>query len=78
MQKENRKLEYKEIITKKYLKTVSAFANYNDGEIIFGISDDYRVIGIENSISACLTIENQINDLLGLADAPEEEYQIII
>ena len=74
MQKENRKLEYKEIITKNYLKTVSAFANYNDGEIIFGISDDYRVIGVENSIAACLTIENQINDSI----KPRPDYDLKI
>ena len=48
MEKENKFLEYKEQITKTYLKTVSAFANYNDGEIIFGVSDDYKVVGIKN------------------------------
>ena len=47
MQKENKRLEYKETISKTYLKTVSAFANFNDGEIIFGITDDYRVVGID-------------------------------
>ena len=55
-------LEYKETVSKSYLKTVSAFANVNDGRIIFGISDDGRVVGIKKSIEACLNIENQIND----------------
>ena len=40
MDKENRQLEYKEALTKQYLKTVSAFSNYDGGNIIFGISDD--------------------------------------
>lgn len=62
MQKENRQLEYKEIISRTYLKTVSAYANYHGGEIIFGITDDHRVIGIENPVEECLNIENQIND----------------
>ena len=38
-------LEFKEKITKTFLKTVSAFSNYNDGKIIFGINDDGDPIG---------------------------------
>ena len=60
--RETKDLEYKETISKSYLKTVSAFANFNDGTIIFGISDDGRVVGIKNPIEECLNIENQIND----------------
>ena len=45
-----------------YLKTVSAFANYNDGEIVFGVTDDLNVIGVDNPTEECLNIENQIND----------------
>lgn len=62
MKKENRYLEYEQEITKKYLKTVSAFANFNNGEIIFGITDDYKVVGIDKPEEECLNIENQIND----------------
>lgn len=62
MEKENKTLEYKEMVSKNYLKTVSAYANYNDGVIIFGISDDYRVVGIANPEAISLDIENQIND----------------
>lgn len=62
MDKENKSLEYKETISKTYLKTVSAFSNYGDGSIIFGISDDYKIIGIKNPTAECLNIENQIND----------------
>ena len=74
MLKENKNLEYKEIVSKTYLKTVSAFANYNDGEIIFGITDDYKVVGIENPKDVCLNIENQINDSI----KPRPEYSLII
>ena len=74
MQKENKKLEYKETISKSYLKTVSAFANYNDGEIVFGVTDDYKVIGIENPNSECLNIENQINDSI----KPRPDYTLKI
>ena len=35
MKRNNNSLEYKMELSKSYLKTVSAFANYNDGEIIF-------------------------------------------
>lgn len=62
MQKENKQLEYKREVSKSYLKTVSAFANYYDGEIIFGIDDGLNVLGIENPTDTCLDIENQIND----------------
>lgn len=34
VKKENKNLVYKKEVSKTYLKTVSAFANYNDGEII--------------------------------------------
>lgn len=74
MQKENKKLEYKEIISKTYLKTVSAFANYNDGEIIFGVTDDYKAIGIKDPNEECLNIENQINDSI----KPRPDYTLKI
>lgn len=38
--KESRNLEFKEQVTKTFLKTVSAYANYGAGEIRFGIKDD--------------------------------------
>ena len=46
--KEHRELEFKESITNTFLKTVSAFANYGSGKIIFGISDDVaaQMIGV--------------------------------
>lgn len=61
--RENKQLEFKEnISTNTYLKTISAFANYDGGKIIFGISDNGVIRGIDNPIQACLDIENKIND----------------
>lgn len=70
----NKKVVYKKEVSKTYLKTVSAFANYNDGEIIFGITDDFDVVGIDNPIEACLNIENQINDSI----KPKPDYSLKI
>ncbi len=60
--KESKTIEFKEIITNSFLKTVSAYANYATGEIIFGISDDGSIKGIDNPEKSCLDIENKIND----------------
>ena len=41
IKKENKHLELKENIdSNTFLKTISAFANYGDGKIIFGVADD--------------------------------------
>lgn len=65
MKRESFNLEYKEKVTKTFLKTVSAFANYNDGKIIFGIRDkDYKVTGVNNYKEELLKIENMINDTI--------------
>lgn len=61
--RENKTLEFKEnITTSSFLKTVCAFANYNNGKIIFGISDDGTIKGIDDPVRACLDLENKIND----------------
>lgn len=69
--RESRTLEYKEVPEsgknadfKSYLKTVSAYANYVTGDIIFGVSDDRIVKGVKNAEQFSLNIENQINDNL--------------
>lgn len=38
--RETKDLEFKEQVSKTFLKTVSAFANYGTGEIKFGIKDN--------------------------------------
>lgn len=62
--KEEKTIEFKQEFTPSFLKTVSAFANYDDGEIIFGISDDGEVVGIKNIDQLKLAIENAINDTI--------------
>lgn len=63
-EREEYNLEFKEKISKTFLKTVSAFSNYNNGKIIFGISDDGHVTGLDVADEECLKIENMINDSL--------------
>ncbi|MCD8027295.1 MAG: putative DNA binding domain-containing protein [Erysipelotrichaceae bacterium] len=61
--RETKILEFKENEnTNTFLKTVSAFANYLEGDIIFGVSDNGNIVGINNPEEACLNIENKIND----------------
>lgn len=68
-------LEFKEEVSKTFLKTVSAFANYNDGEVIFGIDDDGKVVGVkENPKEEAIRIENMINDSI----SPIPYFQIIM
>ena len=47
--KETRCLEFKATITNTFLKTVSAYSNFGDGEVLFGINDDGSICGIENA-----------------------------
>jgi len=70
--KESKELEYKETITNTFLKTVSAFANYNGGTIIFGVDDNGKVVGLENLDQQRLDIENRINDSI----KPKPDYSI--
>lgn len=72
--RETRYLEYKEKITNTFLKTVSAFANYGSGEILFGIADDGTTVGIKDPKRACLDIENRINDSID----PVPEYTLSV
>ena len=60
--RETKNLEFKKEITNTFLKTVSAYANYGDGDIKFGVNDNGEECGIENPQKACLNIENKIND----------------
>lgn len=62
MFRENAQMEFKEQITNTFLKTVSAFANYNGGTILFGVKDDGTTLGMQDPIQNCLTIEQKIDD----------------
>lgn len=62
MQRETNNLEYKSEVNKGFLKTVSAYANFGAGRIVFGVDDDGSVTGLADPRQACLDIENRIND----------------
>lgn len=72
--KESKSLEFKSSITNTFLKTVSAYSNFGDGEIIFGINDDGTICGIENAEYVRLDIENKINDSI----SPKPDFELII
>ena len=71
---ETRTLEFKEKITNTFLKTVSAFSNYNGGTILFGVDDNGNVKGLPDVKQACLDIENKINDSI----SPQPNYTLEI
>lgn len=72
--KENKYLEFKSEITNTFLKTVSAFSNFGDGKILFGVDDDGSICGISNLEKACLDIENKINDSI----SPKPDFELSV
>ena len=69
---ETRTTEFKETITNTFLKTVSAFSNYDGGEIFFGIDDNGNIKGLSDVRQACLDIENKINNSI----SPQPDYTL--
>lgn len=72
--RETRTLEFKETITNTFLKTVSAFSNYDGGTVLFGVDDDGNIKGLQDVKQACLDIENKINDSI----TPQPDYTLEI
>ena len=72
--RETRILEFKETITNTFLKTVSAFSNYDGGTILFVVDDDGNVKGLPDVKQAFLDIENKINDSI----SPQPNYTLEI
>lgn len=70
--RETKRTEFKETITNTFLKTVSAFSNYEGGEIFFGIDDEGNMKGLPDAKQACLDIENKINDSI----TPQPNYTL--
>ena len=70
--RETRTLEFMETITNTFLKTVSAFSNYDGGTILFGVDDDGNIKGLPDVKQACLDIENKINDSI----TPQPDYTL--
>ena len=74
MNQETSTLEFKERLTNSFLKTVSAFANYDGGTVLFGADDDGRSVGLDDPKQACLSIENKINDSI----SPQPDYSLTV
>lgn len=72
---ESKFLEFKEALSNSIFKSISAFANFHDGEIIIGVKDDGTVIGLENISEIKLDIENAIND--SILPRPYYEFSIL-
>lgn len=72
--RETKKLELKENISNTFLKTVTAFANYDGGKVIFGVADNGEVIGLSDTTESALVIEQKINDSI----SPKIDYSINI
>lgn len=72
--RESKQLEFKEKLTNTFLKTVSAYANYNGGSIIFGVDDTGKIVGLDDLEDTRLSIENKINDSI----SPQPDYKIIL
>ncbi|MGX7348392.1 AlbA family DNA-binding domain-containing protein [Aerococcus vaginalis] len=53
---------------------MSAYANYNDGTILFGVDDNGCSLNLEDLNTIALNIENKINDSI----TPRPEYQLEI
>lgn len=70
--KENKNLELKEEITNTFLKTVSAFSNYDGGIILFGVNNEGKITGLADARQKCLDIENKINDNI----SPQPDYSL--
>ncbi len=69
---EGKQVEFKREYTRSILKTISAFSNYHDGEIIIGIDDDLNIVGVDDPIALKLNLENAINDNI----VPRPYYEI--
>ena len=70
---ESRQRELKKEYTDTILKTVSAFANYDGGQIVIGIDETNKeLINLNDCVSFKLKIENKINDSI----TPRPRYDI--
>ena len=72
--RESKQLEFKSQVTATFLKTVSAFANYNGGSILFGVDDNGYSVGLRDPVAACLDIENRVNESI----SPRPDYSLEI
>ena len=63
---ESQTIEFKQIWKDDYLKTICAFANSNGGDLYIGISDNKKLINVNNIESLVEILPNKINNRLGI------------
>ncbi|NMA04823.1 MAG: AAA family ATPase [Acholeplasmataceae bacterium] len=73
--KETYNLEFKEIVNKTFLKTVSAFANYNNGSILFGITDDGKAKGFNKD--ELKSLKEKIENLINTTITPKPFFRLL-
>ena len=78
-QPEGKTLEFKRDLTspRNFLKTLVAFANTAGGRLIIGISDDRKVVGIENPLDEEERLSNLIADSIAPRLVPNIEMVTI-
>lgn len=59
--KETKTIEFKREVSRTFLKTVSAYANFGTGEILFGVDDSGEAVGVDDPTAVCLEVENYVN-----------------
>ena len=70
---ETRQKELKREYTDTILKTISAFANYDGGQILIGIDETTKeLVNVADYVGLKLKIENKINDSI----TPRPRYDI--
>lgn len=72
--KKNKRLDYILDLNYIFLETVSAFSNFGNGKILFGIDDNGKIVGVNDPDKMCLDIENKINDAI----SPKPDYALSI
>ena len=70
--KEDKQTELKLIVADGFLKTVSAFANFEGGRILFGVDDAGNPVGLQNVKGDEIKIEDMINDRI----SPRPRFEI--
>ncbi len=66
---ESQEREYKEQWRDEHLKTICAFANTNGGELIIGINDKGKTIGVKNSKKLLEDIPSKTSNHLGIVSS---------
>lgn len=73
---ENEKVEFKTTINRKTMESVCAFANTYGGKIVVGISDNSKIIGIENAKDQLQKFSDMLNSSVPSIKVETEIFNI--